>query len=185
MTQANLCACILLRQQETQRLLSEDLTALCQLIRSWGYKNVKLILWSSTAVVSLGRNGPSGRNVHNDNGGWTSGRYCNRKTSQRWPRARGLLIFYFKRLDYATNAHKWWFEGIKGGILLSRDIVDRDPRDYPNGAMWKDTLWRQFRFSQLYVDFQSRLRVVEEEQSRIGFSRNVKIERVFSAIQRF
>lgn len=33
--------------------------------------------------------------------------------------------------------------------------VDRDPREYPLGEMWRDTLWRQLKFELLQVDFQT------------------------------
>lgn len=39
--------------------------------------------------------------------------------------------------------------------LPTKDIAERDPLDYPYGAMWRDTLRRQLRFETLQVDFRS------------------------------
>ena len=54
------------------------------------------------------------------------------------------------------------FEGLR--LPEAVITIDRDPREYPDGAMWRDTLRRQLDFPKLHVDF---LRIdLKEDQSR-------------------
>ena len=48
--------------------------------------------------------------------------------------------------------------------LPTKDVVGRDPRQYPNGAMWRDTI----RFALLWVDL--RTMVVDDETELCAFS---------------
>lgn len=52
--------------------------------------------------------------------------------------------------------------------LLTRDVVERDPSRYPNGAMRRDTIRRQLGFASLRVGFRSI--VVDDETELCAFS---------------
>lgn len=51
--------------------------------------------------------------------------------------------------------HKKKFIAFEKFRLPTQDVMEWDSTQYPNGAMWRDTLRRQLQFETLQVDFRS------------------------------